>query len=109
MPEILFSIDQGAGAHDGCVTRFEAGRQHLNLISEDGQKMGFKALPDGLEQQFSGCCRATKKENSFREEFISGLLMEPSVNSVKYTSSDTLSIRSIFKGLGAELILIDSK
>ena len=41
--------------------------------------------------------------------FISGLLMEPSVNSVKYTSSDTLSIRSIFKGLGAELILIDSK
>ncbi len=51
----------------------------------------------------------SKKENSFREEFISGLLMEPSVNSVKYTSSDTLSIRSIFKGLGAELILIDSK
>ena len=52
---------------------------------------------------------SSKKGREFREEFISGLLMEPSVSSVKYTSSDTLSIRSIFKGLGVELILIDSK
>lgn len=50
-----------------------------------------------------------KGEESVRDSIISKILTEPAVSAAVYTSSDAMSIRSIFKGIGAELILIDSK
>lgn len=50
------------------------------------------------------------KENlSAREVLINTLSEKASVTNATYLSSDALSIRSIFKGIGAELILIDIK
>ncbi|MDO4517639.1 MAG: AraC family transcriptional regulator, partial [Bacillota bacterium] len=46
-------------------------------------------------------------ESSLRAQLIGKLACEPSISSATYTSSDALSIRSIFKGIGAEMILID--
>ncbi|MDD6190443.1 MAG: AraC family transcriptional regulator [Firmicutes bacterium] len=48
-------------------------------------------------------------EESERSRLISKFMTEPSVSSATNTSSDAMSIRTIFKGIGAELILIDSK
>ena len=48
-------------------------------------------------------------ERSRREELLSALEEEPSVSSATYYSSDALSLRSVFKGMGSELILIDLK
>ena len=41
-----------------------------------------------------------------REEFMERCSEFPSIISGTYTSSDMLSIRSTFKGMGAELILV---
>ena len=46
---------------------------------------------------------------SAREELLNRLAEEPSVSSATYFSSDALSLRSVFKGMGSELILIDLK
>ena len=50
-----------------------------------------------------------KGELSIREEFANSIMTKPSVSSAIYTSSDALSVRTTLKGLGVELILIDSK
>ncbi len=42
-----------------------------------------------------------------REAFINELVTEANVTTGNYTSSDALSVRSTFKGIGAELVLID--
>ena len=44
-----------------------------------------------------------------RSDFIRKLSMDPGVTTGSYNSYDALSLRSIFKGVGAELILIDLK
>ena len=46
---------------------------------------------------------------SAREELLNRLAEEPSISSATYFSSDALSLRSVFKGMGSELILIDLK
>ena len=46
---------------------------------------------------------------SKRDELLGKLAEEPSVSSAVYFSSDALSLRSVFKGMGSELILIDLK
>ena len=51
----------------------------------------------------------TEGEQSKREELLGTLCEEPSVSSATYYSSDALSLRSVFKGMGSELILIDLK
>ena len=48
-------------------------------------------------------------ELSRREELLDTLCEEPSVSGATYYSSDALSLRSVFKGMGSELILIDLK
>jgi hypothetical protein len=50
-----------------------------------------------------------QKESDMRENFINKLMTEPAVSSANYTSSDALIIRTTFKGIGAELILLDKK
>ena len=42
-----------------------------------------------------------------REAFINKLITEANVTTGSYTSSDALSVRTTFKGIGAELVLID--
>lgn len=44
-----------------------------------------------------------------RQSLLDELSTEPAVTTEVLTRSDALSIRSVFKGIGAELILIDSK
>ena len=48
-------------------------------------------------------------ERSERDKLLGALSEEPSVSSATYFSSDALSLRSVFKGMGSELILIDLK
>lgn len=48
-------------------------------------------------------------DDSERSALVNRFMTEPSVSSAVSTSSDAMSIRTIFKGIGAELILIDSK
>lgn len=50
-----------------------------------------------------------EEEYSVRERLLKKLSVEPEVTSASYSSSDALSVRSVFKGIGAELILIDIK
>ena len=50
----------------------------------------------------------TEAALSSRKQLINKLACEPSISSATYSSSDALSVRSIFKGIGAEMILIDS-
>ena len=48
-------------------------------------------------------------EDSVRDKLLNRLAGYATVSSGMFSSSDALSIRSIFKGIGAELILIDLK
>lgn len=50
---------------------------------------------------------APNKSESPRDAFINDIMAEGNVTVGNYISSDALSIRSIFKGIGAELVLID--
>ena len=47
------------------------------------------------------------KQSSLRENFINKMISEPNIRTSSYISSDALSVRTIFEGVGAELILID--
>ena len=47
------------------------------------------------------------KRSSLRENFINKMISEPNIRTSSYISSDALSVRTIFEGVGAELILID--
>ncbi|HIU25117.1 MAG TPA: helix-turn-helix domain-containing protein [Candidatus Copromorpha excrementigallinarum] len=49
------------------------------------------------------------KNTDYRANFINRLASQASVSVGSYTSSDALSIRSTFKGAGAELVLLDKK
>ena len=50
---------------------------------------------------------APKEELSARELFVNKISSEANVSTGNYISSDALSVRTIFQGIGAELILID--
>lgn len=50
---------------------------------------------------------AVKTKRSVRENLINKLSSEAKVSTSSYVSSDALSVRTIFEGIGAELILID--
>ena len=45
----------------------------------------------------------------FGEKLLNDLSEKPSISSATYFSSDALSLRSVFKGIGSELIFIDLK
>ena len=49
----------------------------------------------------------TKTKRSVRDNLINKLSSEAKVSTGNYISSDALSVRTIFDGIGAELILID--
>ena len=48
-----------------------------------------------------------KDSESRRDILLDKFLASPNVSMSTYTSSDILSVRTTFKGMGAELILID--
>ena len=50
-----------------------------------------------------------KQDYSPREFLLKKLSEEPTITSAVFSSSDIISVRSVFKGIGAELILIDLK
>ena len=49
------------------------------------------------------------EELTDREKLLGDLSEKPSISSATYFSSDALSLRSVFKGIGSELIFIDLK
>ena len=61
---------------------------------------------DSLMAKISGEDDAETK-GSFRDGLINRLLSEGSISVNSYTSSDVLSVRTLFEGIGAELVLID--
>ncbi len=68
----------------------------------------YRLESDNILMQIDGKGKAGAGEHA-RDSLANKILTEPVISSASYTSSDALSIRSIFKGIGAELILIDSK
>ena len=50
-----------------------------------------------------------RQDAGARETLISELSTDAAVSAETFAASDALSIRAIFKGIGAELVLIDSK
>ena len=52
---------------------------------------------------------APRHETDIRRNLLNDLSTEAAVSSETFTASDALSIRTIFKGIGAELVLIDRR
>ena len=50
-----------------------------------------------------------QKDTDLREVLLNELSTDAKVSTETFTASDSLSIRAVFKGIGAELVLIDSK
>ena len=50
----------------------------------------------------------TARDKTPRERLLKKLSEEATVSGAVFTSSDAISVRSVFKGIGAELILIDA-
>ena len=63
---------------------------------------------DNLLQKIEDMGKAADEADA-REKLLNKLAGYATVSSGLFSSSDALSIRSIFKGMGAELILIDLK
>ncbi len=50
-----------------------------------------------------------QKDTDLRDSLLNELSADAKVSTETFTASDSLSIRAVFKGIGAELVLIDSK
>ena len=79
-----------------------------NGLAGDFRILRYRLDSDIIIRQIEGKGKESGGD-SLRDTIINNILTEPIVSTADYTSTDAMSIRSIFKGMGAELILIDSK
>lgn len=78
-----------------------------NGLSGEFKILRYRLERDNFIKRITGAVKA-RVNKSKREEFIEECSALPSITSGIYTSSDVLSVRATFRGIGAELILIDS-
>lgn len=79
-----------------------------NGMSGDFRILRYRIESDNIIRQIEAESGESKEE-TIRDGIVSRMLTGPIVSAATYTSSEAISVRSIFKGMGAELILIDSK
>ena len=77
-----------------------------NGISCDFRILRYRLEKDNLVNRMKDSINPPAN-SSIRELFLRELSSDARVSSDDYTSSDALSVRTTFKGIGAELILID--
>lgn len=75
-------------------------------MSGDFRIMRYRLERDNLINRLKDSTNPST-ESDIRDMFIRKLSSDARVSSDDYTSSDALSVRTTFKGMGAELILID--
>ena len=118
---LVYNFDENAGKS---LRKIQTQEDLLRIVRNYDEEIEFLVRCTGLSGDFSLLRCRLERENlmakisnslkseanmSPREAFISRLASEALVSSASYTSSDALSVRTTFKGLGAELILIDKK
>ncbi len=116
---LVYNFDEGVC---GALKKIDSSSELLKLIKDYEGEAEFLVRATGLSGQFRVLRYRMDKDNiigkiesmnrpegemSRREMLLGTLCEEPAVSSATYYSSDALSLRSIFKGVGAELILID--
>lgn len=77
-----------------------------NGLSGDFRILKYRLERDNLMKKITDSLSPKDSENR-RELLLDKFLASPHVSTSMYTSSDVLSVRTTFKGIGAELILID--
>ncbi|MDO4545700.1 MAG: helix-turn-helix domain-containing protein [Bacillota bacterium] len=77
-------------------------------FSGDFRILRYRLERENLMTKITEAIKPEKRMDT-REAFINDLSSQGNVSMGSYTSSDALSIRSTFKGMGAELVLLDKK
>ena len=118
---LVYNFDENAGKS---LRKIVSEEDLLRIIKNYDDEIEFLIRCTGLSGKFRILRYRLERENLMRkvenalepervmnprESFISRLSSEAAVSSGCYTSSDALSLRTTFKGIGAELILIDKK
>ena len=119
MSILVYNFDENAGK---ALRKIPSGEDLLRVVRNYDDEIEFLIRCTGFSGKFRIFRCKTEKENfvrqisgslgtsgriSPREAYIDRLAEMPKVNVGTYTSSDILSVRTTFKGMGAELILID--
>lgn len=78
-----------------------------NGLSGEFKILRYRLERDNFVKKMTGAVDSERNTDR-RKGFIDGCSAFPSITSGTYTSSDMLSIRATFKGMGAELILLDN-
>lgn len=76
-------------------------------LSGEFKMLRYRLERDNFVKRITGSVDS-RRDLDKRKEFIEKCSAFPSIISGTYTSSDMLSIRATFKGIGAELILLDN-
>lgn len=118
---LVYNFDENTGKS---LRKVMTEDELLRIIREYDEDIEFLIRCNGLSGEFRILRYRYEKDNFIlrlenelnlektaepREAFINKLLAEAVVSSGSYTSSDALSLRTTFKGMGAELILLDRK
>lgn len=116
---LVYNFDENIGK---TLRKINAKEELMRIVKNYDEEIEFLVRCTGLSGEFRIIRYRLERENliakiardigvqknlPFRESFISRMTSEASVKTSNYISSDALSIRTIFKGIGAELILID--
>lgn len=116
---LVYNFDENAGKALRKITNRE---ELLRMVKNYDSEIEFLIRCTGLSGDFRVIRYRLEKENLMsrivreigpqqcadpRESFINKLTSEANVSVGNYVSSDALSVRTIFEGMGAELILID--
>ena len=118
---LLYNFDENVGRS---LRRITSEEELLRVAGSYDDEIEFLVRCTGLSGNFKILRYRLEKENlltkiraavnpaedrDYRETLVSRLSSEASISLGSYTSSDALSLRTTFKGIGAELILIDKK
>lgn len=119
MSILVYNFDENAGKS---LRKIVSREDLLRIVRNYEEEMEFLVRCTGLSGEFRVIRYRLEKDNlisriahelgpqrnlNCREDFINKLTSEASVSTSNYISSDALSVRTIFDGIGAELILID--
>lgn len=116
---LVYNFDENVGK---MLRRIGSKEELMRIVKNYDEEIEFLVRCTGLSGEFRIMRYRLERENllaqiardigvqknfNVRENFINKMSSEASVKTSNYISSDALSIRTIFKGIGAELILID--
>lgn len=116
---LVYNFDENVGRS---LRKIQTEKDLLRIVKNYGDEIEFLIRCNGLSGEFRVLRYRLERENFMkkitdsidpkalsgkREILLNRFLSEPNISVNRYTSSDVLSLRSTFKGMGAELIFID--